>query len=398
MHYKALRNSTGSSLRKSFECTIIGAGASGLMSASVLNDPSVLIIDTNASIGKKLAISGGGRCNITNCYLSPSYYEGDSSFIQTIFTHFDNKKLLGLLDKGGVNYSLDPKIVTGTYFCKSSKDVLNLFQKLTNRCQKLFNTRVECVQKSSSGFTVVCKDRQIETKRLIVASGGLSYSNLGATAIGYEIAKSMGHSVTQNVPALVGLTVQKPEFWFKDLSGVSLLVTIKVGEKILSGDLLFTHKGISGPVVLSTSLYWKKGKITIDFLPKHNLQKLLKSKKMLFNALPLPKRFVKAFCKAVNISDKSANSVTKDEFARLQLLQSYTLSPAGNFGYTKAEVTSGGVATSELTHACKSKLVDGLYFVGEVVDVTGQLGGYNLQWAFSSGYVAAKDLQKYKVE
>ena len=185
----------------------------------------------------------------------------------------------------------------------------------------------------------------------------MSYPSLGATDIGFKIAQKFGHTIIAPNPALVGFTVQKDQFWFKNLSGLSLEdVEIKVEDKVCRGGMLFTHKGCSGPVILSTSLYWQKGQISIDFLP---------SKKSY-----LPKRFKKV--------------IQNSKFD----IHNYSFSPAGNFGYTKAEVTKGGVDTNEIdVNTMESNLQKGLYFIGEVLDVTGELGGYNFQWAFSSGMV-----------
>ncbi len=245
-------------------------------------------------------------------------------------------------------------------------------------------------------FIIKTENQTIKAKKLIVASGGISYATIGATPIGYEIAKSFGHSVITPTPALVGLTLQKEQFWMKKLSGISFNVKLSVEDKVLQSDLLFTHKGISGPVVLSGSLYWKKGKIRVDFLPDSNLKKLLdkKSKKFISSQLVLPKRFVLEFLSSLDIEDKPIYKLTKDEIEKLQVLKNYEFAPAGNFGFSKAEVTKGGVCTDEIDDVTfESKFQKNLYFTGEVLDVTGELGGYNFQWAFASAVTLVKGLK-----
>ncbi len=340
-----------------YDIAIIGAGASGLMVASQINkyqNKRVCIIDKNTKIGTKIKVSGGTKCNITNKYLSAKKYLGDESFINEVFKKFNDKDLLKFLNTNGVKPILNEKIVKGTYFCKSSQDVIDMFKKLTSKSKLFLGTEVIDVQFQNDKFIIETNKNCIESKKLIIASGGLSYPSLGATDIGFKIAKKFGHTVITPNPALVGFTVQKEQFWFKELSGLSIdEVHVKVDNKICAGSFLFTHKGCSGPVILSTSLYWKKGQISIDFLP---------TKKSY-----LPKR-VRHAIKNLDIN-----------------LKDYKISPAGNFGYTKAEVTKGGVCTNEINvENMESKLQPNLYFIGEVLDVTGELGGYNFQWAFSS--------------
>jgi len=337
-----------------YDIAIIGAGASGLMAASFLQEKQVCVIDGNKTIGAKIKISGGSKCNITNKYLSSSKYLGDEIKIQKTFQRFDNKALLEFLNKNGVFPKINEKIVKGTYFCKSSLDVIEMFKKLTKRSHFFLEHCVEDVEFQNGVFEIKTNKKTFFSKKLIVASGGLSYPTLGASGIGYEIAKKFGHSINRVDPALVGFTVQKDQFWFKSLSGLSIDTKITIGEKEVEGKLLFTHKGCSGPAILSASLYWKKGTIKIDFLP--------------YKESYLPKRFKQA---TKEISDQ---------------LKNYCFAPAGNFGYSKAEVTKGGVSLNELDESFQSRYKKDLYFIGEVVDVTGELGGYNFQWAFSSGY------------
>lgn len=369
-----------------YDIAIIGAGASGLMSASWLPDRSIAIIDTNSKIGLKILASGGGKCNITNQNVTYKNYLEDKEFIEKALNNFTSKYLLEFLDK----FKLEIEIKKyGQYFCKNSaKDLVSIFKKLTSHCHFFMSSKVLHVEFGKS-FIIKAQNRTIKAKKLVVASGGISFTNIGASPIGYEIAKSFGHTIKIPTPALVGLTVQKEQFWMKKLSGISFSAKLSVESKTLEGDLLFTHKGISGPVILNGSLYWKKGKIALDFLPNHNLKKLLdkKSKKQISSLLPIPKKFILEFLKSTHVEDKPIYKLRFNELEKLKLLKNYEFAPAGNFGFTKAEVTKGGVCTDEVdSRTFESKLQKNLYFIGEVLDVTGELGGYNFQWAFASGY------------
>lgn len=340
-----------------YDVAIIGAGASGLMTASnpKLKSKKVCIIDANDTIAQKIKISGGGKCNITNKFMDESYFLGSKEFIQQTLHKFDQKDLLNFLHKNGVYPKIDEKIVQGTYFCNSSDDVINMFKKLTTHCEYKLSCKVLDVDFKDQLYVIETSQGKIFSQKLVVASGGLSYPLLGASGIGYTIAEKFGHTVNKPLPALVGFTVQKEQFWFKELSGLSLDVQIDVEEKTIKGKMLFTHKGCSGPAILTASLYWQKGQVGIKFF---------NSKKNY-----LPKRFKQ------KVKENSIN------------IENYQFAPAGNFGFSKAEVTKGGVDLSEIGIGFESKLQKGLYFTGEVLDVTGELGGYNFQWAFASGFL-----------
>jgi predicted Rossmann fold flavoprotein len=375
-----------------YDIAIIGAGASGLMSASFLPNKNIAIIDSNSKMGLKILASGGGKCNVTNKNVTCDNYLGDKKFIQKTLDGFSSNQLLEFLDK--FQLKLEERKY-GQYFCKkSAKEVVNIFEKLTKHCHFFMNSKVAEVE-FKDRFIIKTQNKTIEAKKLIVASGGISFTSIGASPIGYEIAKSFGHSIITPAPALVGLTVQKDQFWMKNLSGISFNVKLSVEDKVLESDLLFTHKGISGPVVLSGSLYWKKGKMALDFLPNSSLKKLLdkKSKKQISSQFPLPKRFILEFLKSIQVEDKPINKLKQDELEKLIVIKNYEFAPAGNFGFTKAEVTKGGIYTDEIHPLTfESKLQKELYFVGEVLDVTGELGGFNFQWAFTSAVSLSKHI------
>ena len=376
---------------------IIGGGASALMLASLLPENSATIIESNAKPGAKILVSGGGKCNITNTLMGTEYFLGDEAFVQPALKRFNERALLQWLER----QRLVPVLRKETqYFCRdSAKELLDIFLKESRKQKVLSNEKVLDVSKRNDIFYVKTNKQTLTADKVIVASGGLSFPKLGASCIGYEIAEYFGHSIVKTAPGLVGFTVQKEQFFFKELSGVSTDVVIKIGEDLCKGGLLFAHKGISGPAVLDASLYWEKGKIEVDFLPNFLWENLKKSKKQLSSLLPMPKRVTKAFLVQLNIDDKIGTKITADELSLLRTLNHYSFAPAGTFGYSKAEVTKGGVNTDEIDAlTMMSKKVEGLYFTGEVLDVTGRLGGYNFQWAFSSAYSCAKFLSRDKNE
>jgi predicted Rossmann fold flavoprotein len=375
-------------MKRDYHTIIIGAGASGLMLASLLSPKEdILLIDSNSNIGAKIAISGGGKCNLTNESVEASNYVGEAWFTQSVLSRFDQEAVLAWFAQRGVT----PHIRKGgQYFCqKSADEVLAVFRRELREVDFAMQTLVSSVTKVDTQFTVETDKGSFFAEHLVVASGGLSFPKIGASGIGYRIAEGFGHSVATTAPALVGFTLQPEQFFFKALSGASLEVQITTEEKSFRGDLLFAHKGISGPAVLNASLYWKKGQIEINFLPDFNWG-LLQGKKQLSTILPLPKKVAKAFLDHLKLSDKSAEKLTDSEKVYLKTLQHYSFAPAGTFGYSKAEVTRGGVSSSEIDpYSMMSLKEPGLYFIGEVLDITGELGGYNLQWAFSSAYCCA---------
>ncbi len=371
---------------------IIGGGASALMLASLLPKNSVTLLESNAKLGAKILVSGGGKCNITNVKMGTEYYLADADFVASSLKAFNEKSLLKWLER----QRLEPVLRKETqFFCKdSAKELLDIFTKESKKQNIILQGKVVFVSKRDDIFYVKTQKKTYTANTVVVASGGLSFPKLGASDIGYEIAKYFGHSIVKTAPALVGFTVQKEQFFFKELSGVSTEVCIRVGEHKCKGALLFAHKGLSGPAVLDASLYWEKGKIEIDFLPDFSWKSVRGSKKKLSSLLPLPKRMSKAFLVQLELEDKPYNTLSKEELDRLDTLSHYLFAPAGTFGYGKAEVTKGGVSTVEVdASTMMSKKEERLYFLGEVLDVTGRLGGYNFQWAFSSAYSCAQSIK-----
>jgi len=371
-----------------YDVIILGGGASGLMCASSLDKSlKVAVVDKNETVAKKLKISGGGKCNITNNYVDVVNFDGDVEFVDNVLAMFGKDEMLNFLTTNGVEPILRKNRY---YFCKTSSDeVISVLKKLSKNVKIYLNKEILSVTKDKDTFSINLKNMVLKAKKVVVATGGKSFKTLGATDIGLEIAKSFGLKVKEFEPALVGFTLQKEQFFMKELSGLSCYVHIKVANRVIKEEMLFAHKGISGPAILSTSLFWKKGTISIDFLPNEDIFELIDgSKKLVSSVIPLPKRLSKALVEAVGVNDKECKKLSKQDKEKLKQLHNYEFAPAGNFGFTKAEVSRGGVLTTELNnYTFESYKVKNLYFIGEVVDVTGELGGYNFQWAFGSGYV-----------
>jgi len=376
---------------KIYDVLILGGGASSLMCASHLNSSSdIAIIDNNPKLASKLKISGGGKCNITNVEVSANNFDGEVDIVEYALAIFSKDALLEFLDENG----LTPVIRKERYyFCKDSADeIIDILKRKSNHAHVMLNTTIGEVKKKEGIFEVNTSKGLLKAKKVVVATGGKSFKTLGATEIGLEIAKSFGLQVKEFTPALVGMTLQPTQFWMKELSGLSCYVHISVEGRILKEEMLFAHKGISGPAILSASLYWKKGNMSINFLPNEDIFELTSnSRKLISSTIPLPKRLSQAILQALDVKDIECKKVTPTIKEKLQMIHNYEFAPAGNFGFTKAEVSRGGVLAEELDiYTLESKKINDLYFIGEVVDVTGELGGYNFQWAFSSAVVCAQ--------
>jgi predicted Rossmann fold flavoprotein len=371
---------------------IVGGGASGLMLASLLPSGSVIVIDANKTLASKMLISGGGRCNITNAKMGCEYYRADCDFVEYALSLFDNNHVIRWFEDRGLETVV---IKNDQYFCKNSaKDIVSILKKEASKQQIFIEEKVLDIKKYQDGFMVFTDKRELKAKAVVVASGGLSFSKLQASDIGYKIASSFGHRIVSTAPALVGLSLQKEQFFFKELSGISCRARISYDGRVFEDDLLFAHKGLSGPVILDISLFWDKGKIEIDFVPNFDWDSIIMhNKKLLSTLLPIPKRLTKAFLIQFDLKDKIPSKYTPKEWELIKAISSYSFAPAGTFGYSKAEATKGGVDTREINpYSMQSYKMDKLYFIGEVLDVTGIVGGYNFQWAFSSAYVCFMDL------
>jgi predicted Rossmann fold flavoprotein len=365
-----------------------------MTAARLTGDGSVVLLEGNPRPGAKISVSGGGRCNLCNLHLDPQRYRGEAPFLHAVFSRYDQRWLRKWFQARGVATRPEKG---GQLFCvEGAEAALRALRRASERARLMPGWRATDVRREAEGFRILGEGgRSLRARRLGVASGGLSFPKLGASDIGWRIAESLGHRIVRPAPALVGWTLQPAQAFFKELSGVSAEVEIRVGTRRWRERLLFAHRGLSGPAVLNASLWWERGEVAIDFLPGFDLRTIRESRKQLTTLLPLPRRLARALLEHLGVGDRPARSLDRGAWERLERLHDYRFAPAGTFGYGKAEVTRGGVATDEVDpETMESRLVPGLHFVGEVLDVTGELGGYNFQWAFSSAAVCADALNR----
>lgn len=380
---------------------IIGAGAAGLMCAieAGKRGRKVLVIDHAGKTGQKIRISGGGKCNFTNINAGSEHYISQNPhFCKSALSSFIPGDFISLLEKNGIGYHEKEK---GQLFCdEGSGAVISMIKK---ECAEAgveihLNCRISGINKQEL-FKVMTNSGAFISGSLVIATGGLSYPKLGASGFGHRIADKFGIKITPLKPALVPLTFNRNDLRsFGELSGVSVKAMVSCGNKEFYGNILFTHKGLSGPAILQISSYWNNGDaVHINLLPDVDIFKVLIEKRQsrmeMKNLLALyfPKKFIQKWCE-MYIRSKHVCQYTDKELKDIEgRLKAWEIKPAGTEGYSRAEVTLGGVDTDELSsRTMEVKKVPGLYFIGEVVDVTGQLGGYNLQWAWSSGYAAGQ--------
>jgi len=384
---------------------IIGAGAAGLMCAisAAENGKTVLVLDHANKAGKKILISGGGRCNFTNMYTEPSnYLSNNPHFCKSALKRYTQWDFIAEVDKAGLPWH--EKKLGQLFSDNKSEAILNM---LLDRCDQLgihiqLNCAISGIQKQpDESFILTSSIKEYRCESLVIATGAMSFPTMGATDFGHRIAKQFGLNVTATTPGLVPFTFDANEkSRFEGLSGVSLDSEIRCGQQSFRENILFTHKGLSGPGVLQISSYWQPGKsITVCCLPDVNLYEELKQQqqdnpnKHLLNILKLhfPERVIEKFCAQTDLN-KPLQQYKHSQLEEIaNLFQNWNFIPSGTEGYKKAEVTLGGVDTDEISSKTfEAKSVKGLYFIGEVLDVTGHLGGFNFQWAWASGYCCGK--------
>jgi predicted Rossmann fold flavoprotein len=391
-----------------FDVIIIGAGAAGLFCAAQAGQRGrrVLLLDNGKKPGRKILMSGGGRCNFTNLYTEPAaYLSHNPHFCKSALARYTQWDFIDLVNRHGIAWH---EKTLGQLFCDdSAQQIVDL---LLAECDKgnvtlRLRSEVLSVARDESGYTLQLNGSTVQAEKLVIASGGLSMPGLGATPFGYKIAEQFGLSVFPTRAALVPFTLHKPLLeQLQTLSGVALETTIDAQDGTRFKEaMLFTHRGLSGPAVLQISSYWLPGEfVTIDLSPATPLEAFLTAQReahpnlSLKNSLAkiLPKRLVEVLqaLKVVpDITLKQLNSKQQTELA--QTLHAWRIQPNGTEGYRTAEVTLGGVDTTQLSSkTMEARAVPGLYFVGEVADVTGWLGGYNFQWAWSSAWACAQAL------
>jgi len=385
---------------------VIGAGAAGLMCAAQAGyrGRSVTVLDMGKKPGRKILISGGGRCNFTNENATPdNYLCGNPHFVKSCLSRYTQHDFIELVDRHGLAYHHK---TLGQLFCdNNAQDIVDI---LLTECEwagvniKLRN-EVISVSKTETGYSVTTEQETLTCESLVIASGGLTMPKLGATPIGYKVAEQFGLNVLPTMAALVPFTLhQHDKERFEGLSGISIPCEVSSEDgSVFKENILFTHRGLSGPAILQISSFWRAGQaVAINLLPEIDLRQQLadwretQAQKSLKNSLAtiLPKRFIEVLHKSKAIPDCNINQLTHAQIDELvNYIHAWQIKPNGTEGYRTAEVTLGGVDTDELSSKTfEAKKAKGLYFIGEVTDVTGWLGGYNFQYAWSCGFACGQ--------
>ncbi|HCI6177420.1 TPA: NAD(P)/FAD-dependent oxidoreductase [Klebsiella quasipneumoniae subsp. quasipneumoniae] len=391
-----------------FDAIVVGAGAAGMFCAAQAGQLGcrVLLLDNGKKPGRKILMSGGGRCNFTNMYVEPAaYLSQNPHFCKSALARYTQWDFIELVGKYGIAWH---EKTLGQLFCDdSAEQIVNL---LLAECEKggvqiRLRSEILSVEHDEQGYRLQVNGETLATKKLVIASGGLSMPGLGASPFGYKIAEQFGLKVLPTRAGLVPFTLHKPLLeQLQVLSGVSVPSTITAENGTLFREnLLFTHRGLSGPAVLQISSYWQPGEfVTVNLLPDCNLEDFLNEQRgahpnqSLKNtlAMQLPKRLVECLQQLGQIPDVTLKQLNvRDQQALVETLTAWRVQPNGTEGYRTAEVTLGGVDTNELSsRTMEARKSPGLYFIGEVMDVTGWLGGYNFQWAWSSAWACAQAL------
>ena len=387
-----------------YDVIIIGAGAAGMMSAieAGKRERKVLLVDHYKKIGEKIRISGGGRCNFTNLHTDPSkFLSQNPKFVKSALNQYTQNDFIDLIKKHEIKFH-EKKL--GQLFCDSSAQ--QIVEMLLKECE-LANVTIKKefivnnVEKENDQYIISSADETYSSQSLIIATGGLSVPKIGATSFGYELAKKFDHNIIETLPALVPLTFnEKILEMCKELTGLSVEAIVSFNKTLFQEGMLFTHRGLSGPSILQISSYWKEGdNIKVNLSPKLNVYQFLEEKRKLNpkydigNIISdiLPKRLAQIICSENDVTGNISEISNKILKQLSDGINTWIINPTGSEGYRTAEVTLGGVNTKELSSkTMMSNKHKGLFFIGEVVDVTGHLGGYNFQWAWSSGYVAGQ--------
>lgn len=386
-------------MKPQFDVVILGAGAAGLMCAieAGRRGRSVAVLERAERIGKKILISGGGRCNFTNVHCRPeNFISANPHFAKSALARYAPAGFIALVEKHGIAYH---EKTLGQLFCDGpAQQIVAMLEAECRAVGVRIQTNVSVEQVSpENGFLLRAADGEFRAGSLVVATGGLSIPKMGATGFGYDLARQFGLKIVEPRPALVPLVLNKDDAThFCDLAGVSAEVVASIGAQQFREKMLITHRGLSGPAILQISSYWQPSQpATLDLAPEHELTATLRDPKTRRDLAvakaafrtTLPNRLADRWLDVY--PPKGWSNHALDELERRA--HNWQITPAGTEGYAKAEVTAGGVDTNELSaRTMESRKVPGLYFIGEVVDVTGHLGGFNFQWAWASGFSAGQ--------
>jgi len=393
---------------RTFDVLVLGAGAAGMMAAieAGKRGRSVLVVDHARAPGEKIRISGGGRCNFTNINATAAtardrFLSANPKFAVSALSRYTPQRFIELVRTYGIAFH---EKTLGQLFCDgSSVQIVNLLTAEMSKAGAILElgSTIEAVDKTDGGFHVRLSTGEISASSLVVATGGKSIPKMGATGLGYRLAEQFGLTVTETRPALVPLTFE-PRILDRlaPLSGVSTEATATANRKTFREALLFTHRGLSGPAILQISSYWREGDaISVNLLPDTDVQALLRAARtttpklalQTILAAKLPKRLAQMLAEDIALPGMIGDASDKKLSGVVEALTRWTLKPTGSEGYRTAEVTLGGVDTAGLNSTTmQARTVPGLYVIGEVVDVTGWLGGYNFQWAWASGWAAGQ--------
>ena len=385
-------------MTEAFDTLIVGAGAAGLICAIEAGKRGrrAAVIERAERIGKKILISGGGRCNFTNIYCeAENFLSANPHFAKSALARYTPADFIALVEKYRIAYH---EKTLGQLFCdRSAEDITNMLEAECRAAgvRTFLNSRISEVQRATE-FVVRTQSNEFRAPTLVIATGGLSIPKIGATGFGYEVARQFGLNIVQTRPALVPLVLDSADQRrYCDLAGVSLDVTAATGDQLFREKMLITHRGLSGPAILQISSYWRKGRpVCIDLAPGVDMTVAIRGRTARTPAAAraalhefVPNRFAARW-----LNFHAPPAWTNQALAELERqAHEWILRPADTEGYEKAEVTAGGVDTEELSSkTMESRKVPGLFFIGEVVDVTGHLGGHNFQWAWASGASAGR--------
>jgi len=391
-------------MNNKYDVIIIGAGAAGLMCSfeAGKRGKKVCLLEHSSKIAEKIRISGGGRCNFTNLFSTDNNFISDNKhFCKSAFAKYTQNDFIDLVKKHNIQF-FEKKL--GQLFCiKSAKDIIDMLvsECINQKVEIFIDTKIKNLFKDENSYIVKTDKGNISSPSIVIATGGLSIPKIGATDFGYQIAKQFNLKVTELTPALVPLVFEKDILDFcKSLAGTSLNASIKINKTVFKEGLIFTHRGLSGPSILQISSYWvKDSPIKINLLPDQDIEVILKNrristpKQIVSKILSdyLPNKLSLAICDQLKVKKQIGDTSNQILKKVSNFVNNWTVVPSGTEGYKTAEVTLGGIDTKEIsssTMECKKH--PGLYFVGEVLDVTGHLGGHNFQWAWSSGFLAGQ--------